>query len=92
LTKISNQYFTDNEIVWIAVTGTSKNQTVPRKFIGNGEGTMMIIHVIAGKAIKKLSLISNEDEVLLPPNTCVKVVSCSTIGNVDEIVLQQLEK
>jgi len=92
LTKISNQYFINNEIVWIAFTSTSKKQEIPYRFIGNGEGTMMVIQVIDGKEIKDLSLISHEDEVLLAPNTRVKVVEIYNNDNIDVIMLQQLKK
>jgi len=100
LTKMSNQYVVGNEIVWIAVTSTSKRQTVTKAFFtGTGEATWLMIHVKDGKDIKDLSLIPNEDEVLLPPNTRVKVLEIISANakimmglpdNVDGIVLQQL--
>jgi len=99
LTKISTQYVIGNDITWITVTSTSKNSRVKDLFSGDNNATWMMIQVTDGRDISSLSLFPSEEEVLLPPNTRVRVKEIVGVDvkkflglpeNVDAIILEQL--
>eukprot|EP01106_Pelomyxa_sp_JSP_P012007 TRINITY_DN3235_c0_g1_i3.p1 TRINITY_DN3235_c0_g1~~TRINITY_DN3235_c0_g1_i3.p1 ORF type:complete len:245 (-),score=81.58 TRINITY_DN3235_c0_g1_i3:231-965(-) len=74
LTKLSPQYKVGNKAVWVAFTSCTSKRDLLQQFSGsrNDEGTWMSISVKNGCCIGEFSLFP-EDEVLLQPNTVVRV-------------------
>eukprot|EP01124_Arcella_intermedia_P033529 TRINITY_DN805_c0_g1_i1.p1 TRINITY_DN805_c0_g1~~TRINITY_DN805_c0_g1_i1.p1 ORF type:complete len:550 (-),score=121.91 TRINITY_DN805_c0_g1_i1:17-1666(-) len=85
--KVSSHYKVGNRIVWITPTSTSKVIKEMKKFTSKTDSTMFFISVLRGADISKLSLFPNEQEILLLPNTIVKVEDVLT-AKMREVVSQ----
>jgi hypothetical protein len=106
LTEVSHLY-SEGGIVWHnSVTSTTTDKDATLATFGSGSsgkaGTFMEIRVQNARKIKALSAFPSEEELLLPPNTCTKVLVtlpsakvsllqglASLPPNVDLIVLQE---
>ena len=74
-------YAPGNDILWPAFSSTSSSVEVAKTFLGSADvGAMFVIHACHAKDIKSLSSIAEEDEVLLPPNACLRVLGAAGPG------------
>eukprot|EP01126_Amoeba_proteus_P014730 TRINITY_DN1650_c1_g1_i5.p1 TRINITY_DN1650_c1_g1~~TRINITY_DN1650_c1_g1_i5.p1 ORF type:complete len:366 (-),score=106.55 TRINITY_DN1650_c1_g1_i5:43-1140(-) len=74
----STQYVPGRNVVWVGLTSCSKNQQTAQDFFQDATKPFKILFEIeqySGRNIKDFSLIPEEEEVLLPPNTVFEVVS-----------------
>jgi len=65
--QISKQYKPGNNVVWVAFTSTSRNRSVIDSFSTKSSGTFMLLDISEGKDISEISVV-REEEVLLLPN------------------------
>ena len=62
-------------------SSTSSSVEVAKTFLGSADvGAMFVIHACHAKDIKSLSSIAEEDELLLPPNACLRVLGAAGPG------------
>ena len=92
LTEISHLYI-EGGIVWynsVTSTTTDKNKTLATFGTGAGgkAGTFIEMRVSHGRNIKAFSAYPSEQELLLPPNTCAKVLV--TLSSAKAALLQGL--
>jgi len=84
----------------VAFSSTSKNKDQISNFSQNDIGTWIILTITEGKDISSFSMFQNEEEVLLLPNTYLKVEGIMTENmkvlmninkpNLDVIELKQI--
>jgi hypothetical protein len=92
ITSLSKLYQQHNNVCWVALTSTTKNQ---KTALGFGTGTLFSIKILEGKDISQFSMFSDEGEVVLLPNSVCSVVEVLTpsmkalLGR-DALVLQQI--
>ncbi|CAF2910238.1 unnamed protein product [Rotaria sp. Silwood2] len=70
---ISKNYKKDDEFTWWCFTSCSPAVNVVKNFLGS-PSTLFMIEAKNGKSISKYSSFSNEDEVILPLGTRIRVV------------------
>eukprot|EP00759_Apiculatamorpha_spiralis_P037767 PhF_6_TR37485/c0_g1_i3/m.55277 len=74
----SNLYETGKIVTWNQPSSTSSDPRVVKRFLGSSgdvvKGTIFIIHVKHGKSISAYSQYKDEKEVLLYPNTQLRVL------------------
>jgi hypothetical protein len=92
LTEISHLYI-EGGIVWynsVTSTTTDKDETLATFGTGAGgkAGTFIEMRVSHGRNIKAFSAYPREQELLLPPNTCAKVLV--TLSSAKAALLQGL--
>jgi len=73
-----SQYKNAAQLVWVAFSSTSKNMDQLSNFAKDDQGTWIIMTITEGKDISSFSMFQNEEEVLLLPNTYLKVESILT--------------
>lgn len=71
---ISDRYKADSVHVWWGASSCSDNLNIAASFLEKDEDqTMFNIECYNGKSIKNHSAFPNENEIVLPPGTCLKV-------------------
>eukprot|EP01126_Amoeba_proteus_P020617 TRINITY_DN2095_c0_g1_i8.p1 TRINITY_DN2095_c0_g1~~TRINITY_DN2095_c0_g1_i8.p1 ORF type:complete len:278 (-),score=59.47 TRINITY_DN2095_c0_g1_i8:184-1017(-) len=71
-------YFVGNRLIWVTVTSCSKIPDKAREFFGSTNQPHKILFIIkqaSGRCLKNFSMVPEEDEVLLPPNTVLEVTA-----------------
>jgi hypothetical protein len=72
---LSAQYNKDEDIIWWGVSSCAISLSVIEQFIGqNGTRTIFSIEAINAKFIREHAYFKEEDEIILPPGTHLKVI------------------
>jgi len=72
---LSSQYNKDQDIVWWGVSSCAVSVSVIEQFIGRtGTRTIFSIEAINAKFIREHAYFKEEDEIILPPGTYLKVI------------------
>ncbi|CAF1436813.1 unnamed protein product [Rotaria sp. Silwood1] len=72
---LSNQYNKDQDIIWWGVSSCAISVSVIEQFIGQtGTRTIFSIEAINAKFIREHAYFKEEDEIILPPGTYLKVI------------------
>eukprot|EP01106_Pelomyxa_sp_JSP_P001317 TRINITY_DN1198_c0_g1_i1.p1 TRINITY_DN1198_c0_g1~~TRINITY_DN1198_c0_g1_i1.p1 ORF type:complete len:190 (-),score=45.31 TRINITY_DN1198_c0_g1_i1:72-641(-) len=71
---VKREYTIGREVYWSSFSSTSVSQSVARAFAGDS-GVVFRIKCFTGKCISRFSAACREEEVLLPPNSCLFVPS-----------------
>jgi len=69
----NTQYVQDGKIVWVSFSSTCKSELQLKNFSEADTGSWLILDIKQGKDISNFSLFSEEQEVLLLPNTTFRV-------------------
>lgn len=84
LTAISSLYAPGQLVCWPSFTSTSVAQDTMVAFLGAGSGgTMIKLEVDGGADMLAFSMVGGEHEVLLPPNTVIRIKSTVTSEMLD---------
>ncbi|CAF1171925.1 unnamed protein product [Didymodactylos carnosus] len=73
-TDASKSFKKDDEIVWWSINSCSSSVDIVKNFLGTNS-TLFLIECTNGKDISSDTAYPNENEVILMPGTCLKVVS-----------------
>lgn len=68
VTELSSKYRTKEEVVWVSFTSTTRDKMVTLGSFGGG-GTFVSIKTFDGRDISSISMLPQEEEVLLMPNS-----------------------
>ena len=72
---LSAQYNKDQDIIWWGVSSCAVSVSVIEQFIGqSGTRTIFSIEAINAKLIREHAYFKEEDEIILPPGTSLKVI------------------